>query len=273
MKGIASQSVATMSGGAIGTATRSLPEEVPVALVAQGSTLAVMMCSPGDLEDFALGFCLSEAIVSDPGQIETLEIVELEQGIEARLWLAPDRAGALSARRRFMAGPVGCGMCGIDSLEQAMRPLPEVAAGPLFGSDEVTGAAEALRRFQPLHDRARGLHAAGFLRPGQGPGAGIAAAREDVGRHNALDKLIGGMARAGADMKSGAVVLTSRVSVEMVQKCALAGVPLIVAVSAPTSLALKLAQAAGITLVTMSGPAAIDVWCRPERITGGADDI
>ncbi len=156
-----------------------------------------------------------------PDQIEGLEIVEHDKGVEARMWLRPDRRAALAARRRFMAGPVGCGLCGIDSLEAAARDVPHLADGGLrLTRDEVAGATDALRAHQPLHDLTRAVHAAGFFRPGEG----IVLAREDVGRHNALDKLLGALAAAGIDPATGAVVMTSRVSVELVQKCAVAGV-------------------------------------------------
>jgi len=264
MKGVASSRMTAWRGGRVLGATRVLPEERPVAIVAQQSSVAVMMCSPADLEDFAVGFCLTEGIVSDPSQIESLEIAEQQRGTEVRLWLAEERAEALAERRRFMAGPVGCGMCGIDSLEQAMRAVPAVGPGPVFGAEEIAGAPEAMRALQPMHDRARAVHAAGFLVPGQG----IVAAREDVGRHNALDKLIGALARDGADLSRGAAVLTSRVSVEMVQKCAMAGIPVIVAVSAPTTLAVEVAAGAGITLAAVARDGGFELWSGAERIAG-----
>lgn len=267
MRGVAASRMRAFRAGRVHEGTRALPEEHPVSIVAQGSSVAVMMCSPADLEDFATGFCLTEGIVTALSQIESLEIAEQDKGTEVRLWLAPDRAEALAARRRFMAGPVGCGMCGIDSLDQAMRDVPAVAAGPVFDPVEVGGATDEMRAMQPMHDRARAVHAAGFLRPGQG----VVAAREDVGRHNALDKLIGALARDGADMTTGAAVLTSRVSVEMVQKCAMAGIPAIIAVSAPTTLAVATALAAGMTLAAVARDGGFELWCGADRIEGGAD--
>ncbi|WP_088626107.1 formate dehydrogenase accessory sulfurtransferase FdhD [Oceanicola sp. 22II-s10i] len=267
MKGVASRPVWSVRGDARRAGARALPEEVPVAVVVNGTSLAVMMASPADLEDFAVGFCLTEGIVGGVAEIESVEIAEHPQGIEARLWIEGARAGALMARRRAMAGPVGCGLCGIDSLAEAARDVPRVGTGPLFDVAGIAGATEALRAFQPLHDRARAVHAAGFMMPD----GVIVAAREDVGRHNALDKLIGGMAREGAAMTGGAVVLTSRISVEMVQKCAVAGVPAVVAVSAPTTLALEVAERAGITLVTAAGTGGFDLWTHAERIGGDVD--
>lgn len=242
---------------------RTLPEEVPVAMVYDGTSHAVMMASPADIVDFAYGFSLTEGIVTDPGQVEQFEIAEHAQGIEARFWLRPDRRAALGARRRFMAGPVGCGLCGLDSLEAANRLLPPVVMNGLrFSRKDVAQATSTLREWQPLHDRTRSVHAAGFLRPGNG----IVMAREDVGRHNALDKLIGALARQGTDPAQGAFVMTSRLSVELVQKCAMAGCPALIAVSAPTAHALRLAEASGITLAAFARGGGFDLYSHAHRI-------
>lgn len=255
------------TGGAV---TRSLPEEVPVAMVYGGTTQAVMMASPADLEDFAMGFSLTEGIVAGPDEIQRLEVLDHPQGIEAQMWLAEDRAEALAARRRFMTGPVGCGLCGIDSIAEAVRALPDLGrAGPRIDAADVAAATDALRDWQPLHDQTRATHAAGFLIPGQG----IVLAREDVGRHNALDKLIGAMARQGVDAGQGAFVLTSRVSTEMVQKCAMAGAGLLIAVSAPTAHALRLAEGAGITLAAFARGGSFDLFTHPHRIMAKVPDV
>ena len=249
---------------------RALPEELPVAVVIDGSTLAVMMASPGDIQDFAIGFALGEGIVTSADEITGFEAVEHEAGIEARLWLRAGRAAELAARRRFMAGPVGCGLCGIDSLEAAMRPLPSVADNALrLGAAQISRATDDLRTRQPLHDRTHGTHAAGFLRPDDG----LVMVREDVGRHNALDKLIGAMARDGIDARTGAFVMTSRLSVELVQKAAMAGAPVLIAVSAPTAHALRLAETAGMTLAAFARDGGFDAWTRPDRITFEVPDV
>jgi FdhD protein len=249
---------------------RTLPEETPVAMVFGGSTLAVMMATPADIEDFAVGFALSEGIIATPAEIAAFEPADHADGIEARMWLRPDRDAALTARRRFMAGPVGCGLCGIESLQEASRALPVVADGGLrLSLADVTGATEALRAHQPLHDQTRAAHAAGFLRPGEG----IVLAREDVGRHNALDKLIGAMARRGLDPAGGAIVMTSRLSVELVQKCAVAGCPAILAVSAPTALAVRLAEGAGITLAAFVRGGGFDLYSHPYRVQTEVSDV
>ncbi len=248
---------------------RSLPEETPVAVVFDGTTAAVMMASPGDVRDFAMGFALTEGFISHPDDVAEFEVVHHELGIEARFWLNGDRAQALKARRRSMLGPVGCGLCGIDSLDQAIRPLPALApGGPTISRCETARATDRLRAHQPLHDQTRAVHAAGFLRPG----AGIVLAREDVGRHNALDKLIGAMALQGIDPGQGAIVLTSRVSVEMVQKTVIAGCPVLIAVSAPTAHALRLAEGAGLTLAAFARGEGFDIYSHSERISTGACD-
>ena len=250
--------------------TRTLPEETAVAMVYGGSTQAVMMATPADLEDFAVGFSLTEGIVTDPAQIERLEVLAHPRGVEAQMWIADDRTDALAARRRFMAGPVGCGLCGIDSLEEAVRALPDLSgAGPVLDASQIARATDDLRGWQPLHDRTRAVHAAGFMIPGRG----IVLAREDVGRHNALDKLIGAMARQGMDAGQGAFVLTSRVSVEMVQKCALAGGAVLIAVSAPTAHALRLAKGTGITLAAFARGEGFDLFSHPERLRAEVSDV
>ncbi|MEQ3625908.1 MAG: formate dehydrogenase accessory sulfurtransferase FdhD [Celeribacter sp.] len=253
-----------LSGGPEGpNPTRDLAEETPVAITCNGSTQAVMMATPADLTDFAYGFALTEGFVTCLDEIETHELVVHETGIEARLWLSDDRAAALGARRRAMAGPVGCGLCGIDSLQQALRDLPIVAGDDVrFDPAELRATTDLLRQHQPLHDRTGAVHAAGFALPGQG----IVLAREDVGRHNALDKLIGALARADQPASAGALILTSRLSVELIQKCAIAGCGLIVAVSAPTRTALQLAQEAGITLVANVRKGGGGVYTHPHRV-------
>lgn len=249
---------------------RTLPEEVPVAVVINGSTLAVMMATPADIADFAIGFALTEGVIGTADDVETLEIVPHELGLEARLWLPDARAKALSERRRAMAGPVGCGLCGIDSLQQAMRPLPPVGAGTLrISRAEVAGVTDALRPGQVLHDKTHATHAAGFLVPGKG----IVALREDVGRHNALDKLIGALIRDGIEPATGAAVMTSRLSVELVQKCAMAGIPALIAVSAPTGHAVRLADGAGITLVAFARGGGYDLYSHPYRIADEVPDV
>ncbi len=250
--------------------SRNLPEETAVAIVYDGSTQAVMMATPQDIRDFAVGFSLTEGIVTDPSQITECDVVVHDRGIEAQMWLANDRGTALTARRRAMAGPVGCGLCGIDSLDQALRDLPRVALREgLLSAAEVAQATSQLQAMQPLHDQTRAVHAAGFLMPGQG----VILAREDVGRHNALDKLIGALALAGIDPAAGAFVMTSRISVELVQKTAIAGCGVLIAVSAPTSTAVAMAETAGITLAAFARGAGFDLYAHPLRISTGVSHV
>lgn len=251
------------------TVTRSLPEETALAVSFDGSTLAVMMATPADIEDFAWGFAMTEGVISGPADVDDFEVITHDIGIEARFWLKSDKSEVLKARQRALMGPVGCGLCGIDSLEGALPDLPPVKADLRLSREEVATATEALRTHQPLHDRTRAVHAAGFLVPGEG----ITMSREDVGRHNALDKLIGALHRAGIDPATGAMVLTSRVSVEMVQKTAHAGSPFIIAVSAPTATALALADGANITLAAFVRGEGFDLYSHPHRVTTGASDV
>ncbi len=248
---------------------RELPVEVPVALVYDGTTHAVMMASPTNLEDFGVGFSLSEGIVAGPDEIESLEIVEHSQGIEIRMWLVKDRGLKLATRRRHITGPTGCGLCGIESLEAIAAALPPVVSDVSFAAEEIAAAMAGLPAEQALNRRTHAVHGAGFWNREQG----LVAIAEDVGRHNALDKLIGGLKRRGTDIRSGLILLTSRVSVEMVQKAVMAGAPVIVAVSAPTKLALETADAAGLTLVAVARQDGFEVFTHPERIREAAEPL
>lgn len=248
---------------------RTLPDEAAIAIACNGSTQAVMMGTPADLADFATGFLLTEGLAA-PGEIEWIEPVTVPDGIDLRIWLTDAAAARLAARRRMMAGPVGCGMCGLDSLEQALRPAPPVVSDLVLTGAQVLAAVAALPSHQPLHDATHAAHAAGFWTPG----AGIVAVREDVGRHNALDKLAGALVREGVPAGGGAVLLTSRVSLDLVQKCARMGAPVLVAVSAPTLAALDAAEAAGITIAACARGGRIEVFTHPARIEDrGAVDV
>ncbi|MES0023842.1 MULTISPECIES: formate dehydrogenase accessory sulfurtransferase FdhD [unclassified Mesorhizobium] len=247
-------------------ANRMVPEETPVAFSFAGTTHAVMMASPADFEDFALGFSLTEGIIALPDEIEAIEVEDHGAGIDIQIRLKDQANTRFEARRRRLAGPVGCGLCGIESIEEAMRSVDKIGASKLtLGADDIVRSVRLLSKVQPLHSETGAVHAAGFYIPGKG----IVMAREDVGRHNALDKLAGALAKAGIDGASGAVVVTSRVSVEMVQKTAAIGSAFIMAVSAPTALAIRTAEEAGMTLVALVRGNDFDVFTHPERVVLG----
>jgi FdhD protein len=248
--------------GSVSEGTRTIPEETALARTYNGGTYAVMMGTPRDLRDFAIGFSLSEGIIQSPDDIDTLDIVDLNDGIELRMWLAQSRADRLSERRRHFAGPTGCGLCGIDSIAEAIRPAAIVAQGRSFSPREIMTAMQSVAPLQQINIETRAVHAAAFWMPARG----IVALREDVGRHNALDKLAGAVAQEKVAAGEGIVLLTSRVSVEMVQKAAAMGAPLMVAVSAPTALAVRMAGAAGITLAAIARADGFEVFTHPGRL-------
>jgi FdhD protein len=252
--------------GEMSASARAVPEETAVAFTFNGTTHAVMMATPGDLEDFALGFALTEGLIEAPSEIASLEIVAASAGIELRSWLPEDRAKAYAARRRSMAGPTGCGLCGIESLEEATRPAPFVSNASRFDSGAIIKAMASLPSQQKLNRQTSAVHAAGFWTPARG----LVAVREDVGRHNALDKLIGALVRGGDVAAHGIVLLTSRVSIELIQKAARFGAPVVAAVSAPTAAGVRLAGACGITLVAIARGQDFEVFTHPERIIGRA---
>jgi FdhD protein len=247
----------------LGSGNRLIPEETAVALTYNGGTYAVMMMTPLDLEDFAVGFSLSEGVISSPADIDSLDIVPLDDGVELRMWLSRPKADRLQERRRHIAGPTGCGLCGIESIAEAMRPAVMIGHGRQFSPEQIMVAMQGLPSRQKLNIETRAVHAAAFWNVT----SGIAALREDVGRHNALDKLSGALARASIAAGEGIVLLTSRVSVEMVQKSAVIGAPVMVSVSAPTALAVRMADAAGITLAAIARADGFEVFTHPERIS------
>ena len=254
---------------AAGTASsnRTVPEETPVAFSFAGTTHAVMMASPADFEDFALGFSLTEGIIDAPEEIEAIEVEDHGAGVDIQIRLRDQANDRFQARRRRLAGPVGCGLCGIESIEEAMRSVDSVSHDAItLSAADIVQSVKLLSKVQPMHAETGAVHAAGFYVPGKG----IVQAREDVGRHNALDKLAGALSRKGIDGSDGAVVVTSRVSVEMVQKTAAIGASFIIAVSAPTALAIRTADEAGMTLVALVRGEDFDVFTHPERVTDGA---
>ncbi|WIM09351.1 formate dehydrogenase accessory sulfurtransferase FdhD [Enhydrobacter sp.] len=238
-------------------------EEVAVALVYNGLGHAVMMATPRDLEDLARGFSLTEGIVDKPSEIYDIEVEPAGRGIEVRLEIAASRLAVLRERRRNLAGRTGCGLCGVESLEAALRTVPPVAARAPVSRAAIARAMAALPAAQRLNRENGATHAAGWA----APDGTLVAVREDVGRHNALDKLAGALAKSGeAPAAGGFVVVTSRCSYEMVQKAAVLGAAAIAAVSAPTSLAIETADEAGLALVAFVRDGRLTVYTHPERI-------
>ncbi len=252
-----------------GTVTRErdlVAEEMPVALVYHGVPHAVMLATPADLEDYAVGFTLSEGLVARPDEIRGVEVTRGEESAEVRITVAWERFSALIDRRRNLTGRTGCGLCGEETVEQAVRELKPVGPGIRMSVADLHAAITQLGHLQPINARTGSVHAAAWVVPGQGADKGIQLVREDVGRHNALDKTIGALVRAGKDPAGGALLLTSRASFEMVQKSAAVGVTLVAAFSAPTAFAVRVAERAGVTLVAFARESRHVVYTHPWRL-------
>ena len=238
----------SLTPGGRGEHVREIASEVPVAISVCGFGYAVMMATPADLGDFALGFALSERLIDHAAQMERVAIRREDRGILLDIWLADECRERVVERVRHRVGESSCGLCGIENLDQALRPLPAVAAPKRVAPAALFTALESLRDHQPLNAATGAVHAAAFAdRNGT-----ILAAREDVGRHNAFDKLIGHGLREGLAPGDGFALLTSRCSFELVEKAALAGVRLLVTISAPTTLAIERADECGLTLIALA---------------------
>ncbi len=240
----------------------TVADETPVALTYNRHSFAVMMASPTDLVDFALGFSLSEGVIESAEEFLAAEVVPLARGIELAVTVTESRALALRARHRALAGRTGCGLCGVDSIAEALRPIPRLDTASRIAAAAIDRAVAAFPADQPLNRQTGATHAAAFA----DLDGRILATREDVGRHNALDKLIGALAAAGIDTATGFVVVSSRCSYEMVHKTAAAGIPLIASVSAPTGLAVDLAEKVGIGLAAFARDGRFTVYAGCERI-------
>jgi FdhD protein len=242
---------------------RAIPEETAIAFTFNGSSCAVMMATPRDLEDFAVGFSLTEGIITSADDIESVDVVEEHIGIELRTRLVEPHASRFVERRRYLAGPTGCGLCGIESLGEAMRtPSIIVADNIRFTPNDIMRALDMVTRAQALHKQTFAVHGAALVHPVQG----LIALREDVGRHNALDKLAGALARQGRSGAGGIGIVTSRLSIEMIHKAAAIHIPVLVAVSAPTALAVRMADVAGITLVAVARQDGFEIFTHPRRV-------
>ena len=247
--------------GAVTQTTDFVTEQVPVALVYHGVPHVVMLASPADLEDYAVGFTVSEGLAS-PSEIQSVEVDLLAESIEVKIGIAGERFSELLRRRRNLTGRSGCGLCGAETVEEAIRPAVQVTSGLKVSSADLHAALIQLESLQPVNARTGSIHAAAWVVPGKG----IQFVREDVGRHNALDKVIGALVRTGTDVTAGYAVITSRASFEMVQKAAAAGISFLVAVSAPTGLAIRMAEQTGLTLVGFARRDQHVVYAHPERL-------
>jgi len=250
-----------------GNATREddrVAEEMPIAMLYNGVSFAVMMATPHDLGDFALGFSLSEGLIDAPEQLLDVQVQTLLEGIEVAMQVAPGAHAAHldRAHERLLPGRSGCGICGTRDLERAIRQSPPVGAGGALTHDALERVLAELQMLQPMNAATGAVHAAAWA----DSNGSILLVREDVGRHNALDKLIGAMCRAGVDPDAGMALVTSRASYEMVTKSASAGITILAAISAPTAMAIELARSAGITLIGFARPGSHNIYTHPDRL-------
>ncbi len=239
-----------------------IAEEVPVSLVYNGEPHVVMLVTPTNLEEFALGFSITEGIIQGPSELLSVHVYNRSNGIEVRLQIPEARFHCLADKGRNLTGRTGCGLCGANTLQQAIRPTEPVSGELKLPASELYAALDEIRQQQKLNQLTGAVHAAAWIIPGQG----IQYVREDVGRHNAMDKLIGLLLRLGKNPASGFVLVTSRASYEMVQKAASVGVTLLAAMSASTGLAIRLADESGLTLVGFARDHQHVVYTHPRRL-------
>jgi FdhD protein len=237
-------------------------EEVPVAFTYHGIPHVVMLATPQDLEDLGVGFTFTEALVETSSEIRSVQAVAIDGACELRLTIAPERFSALLLRQRNLTGRTGCGLCGTETLEEVIRRPARVGPGVTLPAAELHAALKELQSRQPLNARTGSVHAVAWCLRGRG----VEVVREDVGRHNALDKVVGALLRAGIDASSGYLLVSSRASYEMVQKAATAGITLMVAISAPTALAIRLAEDCGMTLIGFARDDSHVVYTHPQRV-------
>lgn len=241
---------------------RTIAEEVPVSLVYKGISHVVMMASPADLEEFGLGFSLSEGIIQSPEELTFIDVMDTDQGYIISMDIPNERYKPISKRKRHMAGRTGCGLCGVESLDEARPKLETVT------SDLATDVTAIYKAFDTLHPHQPGKQATGAIHAAAWADetGDIKLVREDVGRHNALDKLIGAMGREGYDFADGFCLITSRCSYEMVQKAVFMNMPVLAAISAPTTLAVDMAESAGLTLAALARHETVTLFTHPQRI-------
>jgi FdhD protein len=254
--------VSRWHAGQIESVSDEVAEEVPVAITFHGVPYVVMLTTPADLEDLGYGFTLTESLVASPDEIREVKVVEGSDSCELQITIAAERFGALLQRRRNLAGRSGCGLCGTETLEQAMRAPAAVGAGIAVANADLHASLAALHEQQLINARTGSVHAAAWCLPG----SGVRLTREDVGRHNALDKVVGALLRAQRDAATGYLLISSRASYEMVLKAAIAGVSVLAAISAPTALAIRLAEHCGMTLVGFARDNSHVVYTHPQRL-------
>jgi len=242
--------------------TDRVAEEAPVALMYHGVPHVVMLATPADLVDYAYGFTLSEELVASADEIRDVEVQPTSEAVEVRISIAWERFPELLRRRRNLTGRTGCGLCGAETVAEAIRDRSRAGTGPRVGAAELHAAIVQLESLQPLNSRTGSVHAAAWVVPGRG----ICCVREDVGRHNALDKVIGALVRARMDFGAGYLLVTSRASYEMVQKAATVGIGFLAALSAPTALAIRYAERNGVTLVAFARRDRHVVYTHPQRL-------
>jgi FdhD protein len=266
-KPIARRELVRLEGENVTEGSAFVAEEVPVSLVYNMRPHVVMMASPADLEDFATGFTLTEGIVESIAEITRVDVVAHAQGIEVQVDIADASADQLKSRGRSLIGRTGCGLCGVESIQDALRELKPVSRGADISLDALWRAERALPGLQTWNRDTGSMHAAVWVSPEGNP----EVVREDVGRHNALDKVIGALARSGRNPADGFMIITSRASYELVQKAVSAGVRLLAAVSRPTGLAIRLADASGLTLVALLRGNTANVYAHGERLVAGRE--
>ena len=249
--------------------TDCVAEEVPVAMEYNGISHAVMLASPYNLDDFALGFSLSEGILADRSELFDCEAFATAEGIHLKMRIAAQRFDALKGQRRMLTGRTGCGLCGVEMLQQAIRRPPPVSSSAMFLASAIYRGMESMQAQQRMQQCSGATHAAAWI----SADGHIGVVREDIGRHNALDKLIGAVVREGRDVLTGAVLLTSRASYEMVQKAATVGIGFVAAISAPTSLAVELAEEARVTLLGFVRQQSLVVYAHSHRLIRAANGV
>ena len=245
--------------GTVTQRTRTLAAEVPVSITFNGLAYAVMMVSPLDIEDFVTGFALTEQVIERASEIDSIDVRPVELGLLAQVWIPEARARNLMESRRNLVGQTGCGICGIVELEQAVRRYGAISNLPTLDTAAIFAAHDSLASLQPLNAATGAVHAAAFA----DASGHLLAVREDVGRHNALDKLIGHLARTSIAPSSGFVFMTSRISFELVQKCVATNIPGLVGISAPTDLAVRLSQEYRLTLAALARSDGFQVFSDP----------